>query len=271
MSFEKEYYEAPEFWSNGMVSDPANTARIHATINIIPNATKSLLDVGCGNGVFPNLLAQKRPDLKITATDRSKEALKYVETEKFESNITSIPLEDKSFDCVTCLQVLEHIPYNEYTKSLSELARVSSKYLIISIPFEENLLVGFTQCPACYAQFNSDLHLRNYNINTMQTLFSEYGFTIKQSTNVGEGEKYWGVEYYSKLRNLFGKAPIKRFNSPICPICGYRNTKFTTSGNSEDEFRSRAKKNNAIKDFLRVIWPKVKTQGYWLIALYERH
>ena len=56
MSFEKEYYESPEFWAEGMVSDESNLARIDETIAMIPQDAHSLLDIGCGNGIFPNKL-----------------------------------------------------------------------------------------------------------------------------------------------------------------------------------------------------------------------
>ncbi len=107
MSFEKEYYESPEFWADGMITDNSNRIRVNETIDMIPADVHSLLDVGCGYGVFPNSLSKIRAAIKVTATDRSREALKCVHTEKFESDISNIPVESGSFDCVTCLQVIE--------------------------------------------------------------------------------------------------------------------------------------------------------------------
>ena len=123
------------------------------------------------------------------------ELLKYVLTEKFESDIASIPAEDKSFDCVTCLQVIEHVPDNMYDSALSELARISRKYLIVSIPFNENLEKGFTKCPKCYSEFNSDLHFRTFNLETVEYLFDSYGFKLAKSINVFTADKFWGIEY----------------------------------------------------------------------------
>ncbi len=54
--FEKKYYEDESFWSDGMVTDESNIKRIKSTIELIPKDVKSLLDVGCGNGVFLNAL-----------------------------------------------------------------------------------------------------------------------------------------------------------------------------------------------------------------------
>lgn len=270
MSFEKDYYESPAFWAEGMVSDQLNLIRIQETINMIPSDVTTLLDVGCGNGVFPNLLSESKNNIKVTATDRSKEALKYVRTEKFESDISALPVEPQSFDCVTCLQVIEHIPDSLYKPSLSELARVARRYLIVSIPFNEDLEKGFTQCPKCRTLFNSDLHFRNYTLDTMKNLFAEYDFSLIASRNVVEGEKYVGVEYYSKLRSLFTQTSSSVFNSPICPVCGYRNESFNSTLSIKDN-DLKPKNASMIKKFLRSIWPKTKIPGYWLISLYERN
>ncbi len=267
MSFEKEYYESPEFWADGMIADNSNRIRVNETIDMIPAEVYTLLDVGCGNGVFPNSLSKLRATIKVTATDRSREALKYVRTEKFESDISDIPVESGSFDCVTCLQVIEHLPDHLYNISLSELARVAKKYLIISIPFNEDLEKSFTKCPKCLSRFNPDLHFRNFNLETMTHLFSSHGFKLKTSKNVVKYDKFWGVEYYSKIRSHFSPPEKPVFNSPICPVCGYRNMTFSTAKPANQK---EAGKAPGIKSVLRKIWPKVKVSGYWLIALYER-
>lgn len=51
------------------------------------------------------------------------------------SDITSIPVKDKSFDAIMCIEVLEHIP--EPIKALSEFSRILKKdgKLILTAPF----------------------------------------------------------------------------------------------------------------------------------------
>ena len=53
MSFEKEYYENPVLWDiKRYFENQAELERFNKIISTIPSDVKSLLDVGCGNGVF---------------------------------------------------------------------------------------------------------------------------------------------------------------------------------------------------------------------------
>ncbi len=131
-NFEKEYYESERFWEGEALQDEGNIKRIKETASLIPPDTTSLVDIGCGNGVFVNYLQKEIPNLNLFAIDRSKSALKYVKTENKEGDIADIPLPDNSFDCVTCLEVIEHLPVGVFQKALSELVRISNKYVIIS-------------------------------------------------------------------------------------------------------------------------------------------
>jgi len=58
--FEKAYYEHAGFWNGDMVQDDANRRRIELTAAMVPGEAGSLLDAGCGNGVFVNYLSGTR-------------------------------------------------------------------------------------------------------------------------------------------------------------------------------------------------------------------
>jgi SAM-dependent methyltransferase len=46
----------------------------------------------------------------------------------------SIPLRDGAVDVVVACEVLEHLPFEKFEKSLRELARVSRRHVLISLP-----------------------------------------------------------------------------------------------------------------------------------------
>jgi SAM-dependent methyltransferase len=265
--FEKKYYEAERFWVKGALDDEDNIKRFHATARMIPADVRSLADIGCGNGIFGNYLKDERPDLKLLSVDRSEAALAYVQTDKLQAEIDKLPLPDGSFDCVTCLQVLEHIPNPDYKASLSELARVSKKYLLISVPYNEDLKRGFTECPACGSAFNADLHLRSYSDSTMKNLFKDFGFHLVNTVYPEETKVFVGLGWYYAIRWALHPKQPKAFRSPICLVCGYEETQ--VNAQPEEGAHSNGQAAGPL-GLLKRIWPAKTVPGYTVIGLYEK-
>ncbi|MBL7703062.1 MAG: class I SAM-dependent methyltransferase [Ferruginibacter sp.] len=264
--FEKQYYEADSFWSEGQLMDERNLNRIQTTAGLIPATTNTLLDVGCGNGVFLNWLLDQGTKIKLTGSDRSETALKYVKTNKIQSDIAQLPFEDGSFDCVTCLEVIEHLPVNVYEQALKELVRVSGKYIIISVPYEEKLEEAHTQCPNCRSIFNSDLHFRSFSETVFNNLLNDYGGKNVSSQKLGEYSMFKGHRLYQKL---FFPHQLLAWNSPICPLCGY-----AESGSKPQAGNIAVHKRpngilSAIKSIPKTVWPKEK-KNYWILGLFEK-
>lgn len=270
-SFEQKYYESDEFWKAGMVQDAANTNRLNTSIALVPAGTKTLADIGCGNGVFAWMLKEQRPEIDSTSVDRSETAIKYVKTKASVGDITALPFADKSFDCVTCFQVLEHIPYPVYDTVLKELSRVAAKSILISVPYMENTEDDITKCPACHATFNIELHLRNYFDKDIQSLFSKYGFRcVKQQLIEKKNKVYVGVDWYIRFRNAHLRNKGK-FQSPLCPVCGFENSSFTlqeTPGATTGAGIGR--QGGGLKSLLKKMWPSKYNTVHWVIGLYER-
>jgi SAM-dependent methyltransferase len=266
--FEKAYYEADSFWSGNMVQDPANTKRIEITADFVAPDVASLIDVGCGNGVFLNFLRQKRKIPKLTGVERSEAALKYVSGDKINASIESIPVDSKSFDCVSCLEVLEHLPLNIYQQSLDELARVSKKYIIVSVPYKEVLEESYTRCPSCRTIFNYELHLRSYDDEIIKNLFLSRGFECIKTITTGTGVHFRGHRTFLKL---FYPETLYVWRSPVCPLCGYQNigssAKSAVTNNST--YRPKRKLISYVSLIPKLLWPKEK-KDYWVIALYRK-
>ncbi len=216
--FEKKYYEHSGFWEEGVLEDSENLQRINTTINLIPKDVRSLLDAGCGNGIFLNTLAQRRPHLEMHGIDRSEDALQYVKVPRSIGDVTDIRIPDRTYDCVSCLEVIEHIPYPYYKKALSELARVGKKYLLISVPYNEDLLDDSNQCPACKSRFNANLHFRSYDVETFINSFREFGYTCYEYKLEGPRRMY---KFHKEYVKLFYPSHYKQWKAPICVVCGY--------------------------------------------------
>ncbi len=88
----------------------------------------SILEIGVGNKTVSNYL--KEHDFKVDTLDFDK-SLK----PDIVSDIREMDIKDKSYDLVMACEVLEHIPWDDVPKAISEIYRVSKKYALISIPY----------------------------------------------------------------------------------------------------------------------------------------
>ena len=123
-NFEKVYYEQSELWDDDFLNVPVQRQRMAETIALIPADVQTILDTGCGNGVFVNALSSI---YQVMGLDLSREALKHVRTEKIQGSIGRLPFDTESFDLVTCLEVLEHLPCETFARALTEIERVAKK------------------------------------------------------------------------------------------------------------------------------------------------
>jgi len=270
---EKKYYEEAAFWEGEMLHDSRNMERFALTCDLIPADAKSILDAGCGNGVFVDYVSRNRPGLAVHALDRSQEALKHVHTSKTLGDVTDLPFDDDVFDCVSCLEVIEHLPITAFNKALDEITRVAGKYVLVSVPYQEVLEDSYTRCPSCRTIFNWELHLRNFNDESIRNLLKPYGFKNVKIEKAG-AHRYF--KYHQQYRKLFYPEQFLKWNSPICPLCGYEEKKkpeqTSIIGSNRLERGVPTPKRKLIS-YISVIpklfWPK-ETKYYWIIGLFEK-
>jgi hypothetical protein len=93
---------------------------------LLPNGG-SVLEIGPGGGYTTFLL--RTWGMRVTTMDLDPELHPDVV-----GDVARLGFGANTFDCVLAAQVLEHIPFEEFTVALCELARVTKKYLIITLP-----------------------------------------------------------------------------------------------------------------------------------------
>lgn len=123
----------------------------------------TLLDVGCGQGSYLSFLYEKT-NLKLTGTevspvrlDAAKKNLNGLGIDLALSDILNLPYESNSFNHVTALEVLEHVP--DWKTGLCELVRVASDKVIVTVPYKENRVS--TTCKNCDATIYQSGHLHS--------------------------------------------------------------------------------------------------------------
>ena len=90
---------------------------------------KTMLDIGAGTDFLRTLLGTHAPTVEYKTLDIAADL-----KPDHVGSVTSIPLQDNSFDAVSAFQVLEHIEFADFETALLEMKRVSKKYVFISLP-----------------------------------------------------------------------------------------------------------------------------------------
>lgn len=87
---------------------------------------KQLLDVGCGRGRWLNYFRHRFGAI-TSGIDLSEEAIQSCLASGLDAqvaSVTALPMPDASFDVLTSITVLLHIPYDQKAKAVSEISRV---------------------------------------------------------------------------------------------------------------------------------------------------
>lgn len=121
-----------------------------------PLRVSTVLDVGCGEGFTLKKLEEKKIGKKNEGVDYSADAIKigkkiYPELNLSKGNIYELKYEDNSFDLLICTEVLEHL--EDPVKAVAEMRRVTSKYILFSVPNEPFFIM---------ANFLRGKYLRNF-------------------------------------------------------------------------------------------------------------
>jgi 2-polyprenyl-3-methyl-5-hydroxy-6-metoxy-1,4-benzoquinol methylase len=105
----------------------AKVERVRQYLDALPAGTR-VLDAGCGEGVLVDEYAGR---LDISGVDAN-----YTSARVSNGSINALPFDAQSFDRVLCLDVLEHLAYEDQPRALAELHRVlrDRGELLVSVP-----------------------------------------------------------------------------------------------------------------------------------------
>ena len=142
-----DFYHTLRCRANDRPTD-ASEASLTWILNRLDPKSMSLLDVGCGRGYWATRCADL--GLSVTGCDLVHACPNDIAFR--EANAEHLPFADRSFDVVTCLHVLEHVP--RLHTALAELRRVCRRQLFIIVPCQRSyrytldLHVHFFHSPA---------------------------------------------------------------------------------------------------------------------------
>jgi ubiquinone/menaquinone biosynthesis C-methylase UbiE len=149
-------------------------------------APRSILDIGCGEGVLTVEWAERLGDGRVVGTDLDDPKLRAEWEKRTRPNLefrvedaTSMSFADDEFDIACAIEVLEHVPDPERT--LSEMARVASGHLLVSVP-REPLWRTLNMARGAYLRDlgNTPGHVNHWSKRAFTSLLSRYG-TVEEA------------------------------------------------------------------------------------------
>ncbi len=158
--------------SNFLV-DPMTKDRVNYAVSLMPEKTETILDIGVGQGYFIKKLQRKNHSIKIFGVDISIKGLQKVKVTTpgnyFVASVLLLPFK-KRFDVISIFEVLEHIPYYDTFKTMTQIKNLlkNNGILLISVPINEK----YTH------KNNPNGHLRRYSKELIISELKLTGFKI---------------------------------------------------------------------------------------------
>ena len=146
---------------------------------------RSLLDVGCGEGVLVHRWANDLPQARIVGIDLEEPSIQAGWSERKAPNLEyrvmraeNLPFADDEFDTASAIEVLEHVPDPEHT--LSEMTRCTQSHLLVSVP-REPLWRMLNMARGAYIRDlgNTPGHLNHWSRRSFVELLSRYGEVVQ--------------------------------------------------------------------------------------------
>jgi len=148
-------------------------------------APRSLLDVGCGEGVLVHRWAGRLGEGRVVGMDLEEESIQAGWAERQAPNLEyrlmegqELPFADGEFDLACAIEVLEHVP--DPQRTLTEMARCARRHLLVSVP-REPLWRMLNMARGAYwtALGNTPGHLNHWSKTSFVELLSRHGEVVE--------------------------------------------------------------------------------------------
>lgn len=176
-------YESNHFLYRRLVNNYRFT--LQSLINELP--IKTCLEIGSGEGYLVDDLIAIKPKIQIVGSDIDYSIVRHAKTSRLSAewcvlNGDNLPFRGDAYDLILACEVLEHV--KNPTNVLSELHRVCSKYIIISVPYEPIWrILNMVRLKYLKDFGNTPGHINHWSKNSIQNLVGQYFHTINMQTS----------------------------------------------------------------------------------------
>lgn len=162
-------------------------ARTADLLRLLPRDRRTVLDIGAREGHFARLMTDHFE--RVTALDIQIPRFRFPRVTALAGDVTRLPFQSDSFDCVLCAEVLEHVP--DLRRACSEIVRVARHEIVIGVPYRQDTRVGRTTCARCGKPNPPWGHINRFTEQRLVDLFS--GTKVVDKSLVGVSPPYTNV------------------------------------------------------------------------------
>jgi hypothetical protein len=193
--------------------------RIASLLSLLPRLIESALDVGARDGHVSRLLAERFP--RVTALDLERPSIDHERIVCVRGDVRAMELPAASAELVLCTEVLEHIPAWQLSNACGELSRVSSRYVLVGVPYKQDTRVGRTTCGSC-GEINPPWgHVNCFDEDRLRQLF--HGLRVARTSFVGVADARTNA-LACRLMDLAGNPFGTYSQDEPCVHCGVQLT-----------------------------------------------
>ena len=221
-------------------------------------------EFGCGNCYVTNFLfsnlKNNYKDIKFHVSDISKVGLSHCDNNFKKTLVTKEKMSFvdlySSMDIVTSFEVFEHLDDDLHSFYSNELLKISKKYLLIGLPYQETLEKRNVVCNACGYDGHVYGHLRSYDINKFSNLFGKKAklleYKLCGSIETDLNRKNYSLAKKLKIKNL-------KFTCPNC-----------INEQNEISYLNRIY-NKLISSFiLNTKFYRTDIHPFWVVGIFEK-
>ncbi len=261
---ERAYYD--ELWrqkGGRLEEDPKFREKVGIIREMIPADVETILDVGCGDGSLTNHLGTP---YRTTGLDTSEVGLRHLRPPiiAVQASVADLPFADASYDLVLSSELLEHLDGPTFERAVKEIARVAKRYVLISVPNNENLRKRITRCPECRHEYHLYCHHRSFSESSLPGYFHD--FHPMETRKCGHLERPSLNLFCAARQRLLG---IFFYVSSVglkCPKCGT-----LVNPPRSNTARRSAGRLLEIGERLFTLLLGIRAEPDWLIALLEKN